>query len=170
MTFLQKLLGGAASESKPAGALGEALSAKLASFAEVEQQYIVCLAGLLSSVAHRDFEVCTSEKEAIESLLATHTELQGDLVGKVTELTLSHGQDLAGVEDYKYLRLLNELLSLDERKGVIRILFGVAIANDDVSAEEEHHIGLLARDLKVERRDFIAIRNEFKEFIAVLDS
>ena len=169
MNFVKTLFGSEGTKKNSSTALQGALVAELGGLEEKDQDFVVGLAGLMSSVAHRDFEVCEGERKAIAVLRAEHTELSENIVTTVTEVTLAHGESLAGLEDYKYIRLLNSILSKSDRQDVVRILFRVAIANDDVSGEEEHHIGLISRDMKISRARFIEIRNEFAEFVAVLN-
>ena len=77
-------------------------------------------------------------------------------------------EELAGIEDYHYTRMINAVSSKQEKLEILSCLFGVAVADHSVNAEEDQRIGIIAENLQLYRKDFIEVRSQFREFLDVL--
>jgi len=143
-----------------------AIEQRLANLPGREAGFLAGFALLLAEVAHADLEVSEGERKRIIEVLRKHSHLdeaQADLVGRLAVERAT----LHSVESHIVFRRLNEIASHEQKRDIVRGLLYVA-AHEDISEKESEEIGFLARALKIERQEFLGLRSEFREHLAVL--
>jgi len=133
-----------------------------------EARYVAAFAYVLARVANADRDVSELEVREIErrvadlaGLDAAHTRL---VVGLATDRAETH----FGTEDYVVTRQFRELASREQRFGLLRCLFAVAAADDDVSHDEEQQISQIAIELGLTSPEVASVRGEYREYLASL--
>ncbi len=129
---------------------------------------IAGFAGLLGKVAYADMEISSVELDRVRDVLDKRLKLSSRQIDPIVELLGKHQARLFSIEDYIYIRLLNEVLDHTQKKDALHALFTVAAADESVSAEEDAVLWTVAKGLRLSHRDFILIRAEFKEHLDVL--
>lgn len=144
----------------------EAIEQRLASLPDREAGYLAGFALLLAEVANIDLEVSEGERSRIAEVLRKHSRLdeaQADLVSRMAvERAARHS-----VESHLVFRRLNEVADHEQKRDLVRGLLHVA-AHDDISEKESEEISFLARALKIDRQEYLALRSEFRQHLAVL--
>ncbi|RMG41268.1 MAG: TerB family tellurite resistance protein [Candidatus Dadabacteria bacterium] len=168
---LLKLFGlknGSSSESLEHGSLFTRLSELLSGLSEREVAVITGISGLLGQVAYADLEISDKEICKIKSVLQSNLGLDEQHAELVVTVTKELTRELAGIEDFRYTRLINEHCTKDEKMQLLKALFEIASADDSISSDEDLAIGNIARDLLLTREDFISARADYTRFLDVI--
>jgi uncharacterized tellurite resistance protein B-like protein len=73
-----------------------------------------------------------------------------------------------GTENYLVTREFNEVATQPEKLALLHCLFEVAAADASISTVEDNEISQIADGLRIEHRDFVAIRSKHRKYLAVL--
>ncbi|MCB0325768.1 MAG: TerB family tellurite resistance protein [Bdellovibrionales bacterium] len=152
------------------GSLFAALETLLAGLSEQEVIRITGFAGLLGKVAYSDRDISEPELGAIREILTNETPVSPDLFDRILEVVRHHTVELAGLEDHRYTRMLNEVLSRDERRSVVKSLLAVAAVSGSISFEEDQTISLIAKGLRLEHSEYIELRRTFADLLEVFNT
>ena len=166
--WLQGFLSGARSpEQDPERSIAlERAERALVGLPEAEARYVACVAFLMARVGHVDDEISDGEKARLLEVLRAQLKLPGPLAAATlavaVEATLSQS-----VELHIVMRRLNELATHEQKHALIRMLFHVA-SDDDISEAESGEIGTIATAIHLPRSEYIVLRSEFRDQLAVL--
>lgn len=115
-------------------------------------------AALLVEVARADHEQSAEEEAAMGALLAESLGLAADEV----EAVLGRAGD--AVEDatslFEFTRLVNDHYSIDEKRQLVRSMWQVALADQDLDKYEEHIIRRVAELIYLPHPEFIQTKHE----------
>jgi uncharacterized tellurite resistance protein B-like protein len=143
-----------------------AIEQRLSSLPPREAGYLAGFALLLAEVANVDFNVSAEERARIAEVLRKHSHLdeaQAELVSRLAvERSTRHS-----VESHLVFRRLNEVANHEQKRDIVRGLLYVA-AHDDITEKESEEISFLARALHIDRKEYLELRSEFREHLAVL--
>jgi uncharacterized tellurite resistance protein B-like protein len=126
------------------------------------------LAGLLGKVAYADMEIDADEVSRVREILERETGLPRSSVEAITALLEGHRVELLSVQDHHYARMIAEVADHGEKLEVLRAMFAVAAADGSVRQREDAEIRAVSRGLKLSHRDYISVRSEFRDRLAVL--
>ena len=121
-------------------------------------RYLATFAYLLGRVAHADQRVSPEETHMMESLLMEHGQLEREQAMLVVQLAKTSNLLFGGTANFLVTREFNALATYEERLALMRCLFAVSAADDRVSVAEEGEIHRLARELRIQRQDLVALR------------
>jgi uncharacterized tellurite resistance protein B-like protein len=155
---------------KDLGELFAGVQAILKDCSENDVKLITGFAGLLGKVAYADMEISEVEIERMRSVLGGLKHLSSQQVNLIIELLGRHSVNLFSIEDYIYIRLINDVLDKPGKLGLLKALFKVAAADESVSAEEDAALWTVAKGLMLSHREFISVRAEFAGQLDVLKS
>ena len=71
-------------------------------------------------------------------------------------------------ENFLVSREFKSASTREERMAVLDCLFAVAATEDLISTVEDNEISQIADELRIEHRDFISIRLQYRDHLAVL--
>jgi len=111
------------------------------------------VAMLLIEVCYADFDIQESELEEATTTLVSLYGLQEAKARSLLTETLAEHKEVVSLFDYT--KLLNEYLSIEQKKKLLLALWKVAHADDRVVAHEEHRIRKLAEQLHLPHQSFI---------------
>lgn len=131
-----------------------------------QARYLACLALLLARVARVDFNVSDGEKARMRDVLTRQSHLSTDQAGLVIDLALDRAARNS-VEDHIVMRHLNASVTREQKQDVLRALFHVA-GDDSISEQESEEIFVIAKAMNFSRREFLELRNEFRDDLALL--
>jgi uncharacterized tellurite resistance protein B-like protein len=160
------VLGASASSDPNRSERLERLTAVLEGLPHDRAELLAAVALLLGRVAYADNDVSAAERERIGEILVEDLGISAAQATSLAELTLER-ELCVGSDHHIVLRRIRELARPEEIPAFIRILFRLASA-DDISSSESDEISQVARGLGLSHDDFIAIRSEFREYLAVL--
>jgi len=113
----------------------------------------LAMAVLMFEVVRADDHLDVREREALARQLAERFSLEKD---ELASLLSQAEQDAEQATDhYRFVKQLNEHMSLEERTELIGMLWELAYADGELDAHEEHRIRRLAGRLHVSHSEFI---------------
>jgi len=152
-------LGGAETESV------RILAAALSAMPPARARYIAAFAYLLGRAAHATGSMSSNEREAILKI-AEAGGLEPATAPMVVDLAATLAGEFGSTEDYLVTREFKAISTMEERERLLRCVFLVMAADDEIDATESWLANRLAEELDVERPDLNAIRSEFHEQIS----
>jgi uncharacterized tellurite resistance protein B-like protein len=144
------------------------LSAKLEALPRRDAQLLAAFSYVLTRVALADRTISAEEAREMERLVREFGGLDGDRATLVMELAMQQAKEKGGTENYLVTREFREISTREERIGLVRCLFAVAAADDEISEVESQQIIQAASELGLTRQEVIAIRQAFRDQLAVL--
>lgn len=155
-------------ENKAVGELDRELTPMLAGYEEKTQAILTGFAGLLGSVAYSDRDFSIEETEKLKEILREHTSFPYIDTEEISDIIKLLAEKTAGIEDYQYIRLINNNADNDTKKKIMTCLFLMAGADNSISVEEENRLAILANDLSLTKSDYTGIKEKFASCLAVL--
>jgi uncharacterized tellurite resistance protein B-like protein len=139
--------------------LGEKAYAETATDPADRQQ--LALAALLVEMARADFDESQDEQNSIIDLLAEHFSLTS---AESLEL-LNRAREAAdgAVCLFDFSRALHQSLDAEQKQGVIRLLWQVALADNSIDKYEDYLVRKVADLLYVSPSDVVRIKHEVTE-------
>lgn len=133
-----------------------------------EARYIAAFAYLMGRVAHADLDISDEETAAMEKLVQEQAGLPEEQAVLIVQMAKQHARLFGGTEDYLVGREFDRMAGVEQKRGLIRCLFGVAAADQSVSTVEDNEIRQIATELHLDREDYTAIKADFSKYLAVL--
>jgi uncharacterized tellurite resistance protein B-like protein len=104
-------------------------------------------------VARSDFTIDDTEREAIRLLLAERFSLSEEDVAAVTEKAADNADRATCL--FEFTRTINEVATVEQKRQLLTMMWGVALADDALSRYEEHVIRKVADLLYLPHNDFM---------------
>jgi len=155
----------ASAETEAMRAIGEALER----LEPDRARFIAAFAYVLSRVASADNVVTRRETLEMERIVREHASLPGEQAALVVQIAKAQNRLRRGTEDYLVTRELAQMASPEQKRALIECLYAVSASDSAIVTAEENEIQGIARELKVEHRDVIAIRSRYRRHLAVLN-
>jgi uncharacterized tellurite resistance protein B-like protein len=121
-------------------------------------RFLATFAYLLGRVAYADQHVSPTETRTMESLVQEQGRLSQDQAMVVTQLAKSSNLLFGGTANYIVAREFSELTTYDQKLALMRCLFALATADAAISTAEEGEIHRIARELRIDHADIVALR------------
>lgn len=116
---------------------------------------------LLVEVERADFSEDLTEHEESFRLVQDFFELSGEEAKLLIRDAREEADHAASLQ--AFTRRLHETLSVEEKHGVIEMLWRVALADDHLDKHEDHLVRKIADLLYISHGDLIRIRNRVRE-------
>ena len=143
----------------------KALKSLFSTPSEVEEKisYQKAVAALLMEVMLADHEVNAEEEAKVKSFLRDVSELEDDIDALYEEAKV-------GVEEandlYQFTKVINESATLTQKMDLLKGLWHVALADNEIDAYEDHRIRRISELLLMPHSEFIQaklfVQNELK--------
>jgi uncharacterized tellurite resistance protein B-like protein len=133
-------------------------------------RFVAGFAYLLGRVAHADLDISPEETAEMERIVQQVGGLPEEQAVVVVQMAKTHAALFGGTEDFLVSREFAESASPDQKLGLLRCLFAVAAADEDISTVENNTISQIADELKIDRDQVGALRASFKDFLGSLRS
>ena len=131
-------------------------------------RFVAAFAYVLSRVAHADLEISAEETRAMERIVTERGRLPAELAVIVVQMAKTQNLLFGGTENYLVTREMNRIASRDQKVALLDCLFAVSAADESVTTLEDNVIRQIATELRLEHRDFIAVRARYRDQLAVL--
>lgn len=128
-------------------------------------RHLAAFAYLLGRVAQADQHVSPEETRAMETLVRDHGRLSPEQALVVVQLAKSSNLLFGGTADFLVAREFSALSTYDEKLALMRCLFALGAADASISTTEEGEIHRVARELRIEPGDLIALRVEHQRHL-----
>jgi len=131
-------------------------------------RYVATFAFVLSRVAHADLQITAEETRAMERILVEHGRLPEEQAMIVVQMAKTQSLLFGGTDNYSVTKEFARIAALEEKLALLRCLFAVSAADRSISSLESTVIRQIADELGLEHAEFIAVRSEFRDHLAVL--
>jgi uncharacterized tellurite resistance protein B-like protein len=128
-------------------------------------RYLAAFAYLLGRIAHADHHVSPQETRAMEAALIDHGQLTEEQAMLVTQLAKTNNLLFGGTANFLIAREFAEMASYQQRLALLRCVFAVSATDEAISLSEESEIHRLARELRVDHPDLLALRVEHQRHL-----
>jgi uncharacterized tellurite resistance protein B-like protein len=131
-------------------------------------KFVAAFAYLLSRVAHADLVISPEETSVMERIVMEHSGLPEEQAILVVQMAKTQNVLFGGTEDYLVTREFNKIASQEQKIALLHCLFAVSAADNSISTVEDNVVSQIADELRIEHRDFIAVRSKFRDYLEVL--
>jgi uncharacterized tellurite resistance protein B-like protein len=131
-------------------------------------RHVATFAFILSRVAQADLQVSEEETRAMERIVVEQGGLPEEQAMIVVQMAKTQSLLFGGTDNYSVTKEYARTARPEEKVSLLRCLFAVSAADQTISNLESTVIRQIADELGLEHRDFIAVRSEFREHLAVL--
>jgi len=131
-------------------------------------KFIAAFAYILSRTARADLNIGPEETRAMERIVMEQGELPEEQAIVVVQMAKTQSVLFGGTENYLVTREFKAIATREEKMRLLHCLFAVAASDESISTIEDNEISQIADELRIEHRDFISIRSNHKEYLAVL--
>jgi len=131
---------------------------------EDEHALELAVAALLVHASVADGRLSPTEDERVAALLASRFSLSHDAVVRL--MAEARAAEAKAVDLYKFTRVITERFDEDGRRGLIEMLWEVALADGRLDPFEENIIWRVAELIGVSTRDRVALRHKVEERLA----
>ncbi len=132
-------------------------------------RYIAGFAYVLSRVARADLKISDLETRAMERIVAEQGGLPEAQAIIVVQIAKTQNKLFGGTENFLVTREFNEIATRDQKLALLDCLFAVAASEDSIDTEEDSEIRQIADELRLEHRDFIAVRSKYRDHLSFLN-
>ncbi len=144
------------------------LEARLESLPPEESRFVAAFAYLLARIAGADLRFEDTE----QAEMARRIEHFGGVDAEQAKLLAEHAVHMAEMhsssDDHLVARAFGEMSSREERLKLLRCLYAVAAADDNISTREDNEIFEVGRTIGASREDVVALRAEFRAYLGSL--
>ena len=131
-------------------------------------RFIASFAYVLSRVANADLEISKDEVRAMERIVMKIGGLPEEQAILVVQMAKTQSLLFGGTENFLVTREFHDLATNEEKMRLLQCLFAVSAADESISNVEEAEIRKIADELKIERKDYLAARLRYSEYLSVL--
>ncbi|RLB59150.1 MAG: hypothetical protein DRI34_02785 [Deltaproteobacteria bacterium] len=135
-----------------------------------QARLVAAFAYLLGRVANADLDFRPEEVAEMERLVQEAGGLDAGQAVLAVQMAKQQNQLFGGTENFLVARQFRQLADAAVKQRLLRCLFAVAAADGSISAVEDNEISRIAGELGVEPGQLAALRAEFRDRLAVLNS
>jgi uncharacterized tellurite resistance protein B-like protein len=128
-------------------------------------RYLARFAYLLGRVAHADQHVSPEETRVMEELVAREGQLPREQAMLVVGLAMTSSLLFGGSDDFIVARDFAAAAGYEQKLALVRCLFALSAAENNISIAEEREIQRIARELRVEPNDMVRLRLDFQQHL-----
>ena len=133
-------------------------------------RYLARCAYLLGRVALADQTVSPDETRAMEAIIQREGHLPEDQAVIVVGLAKTSNLLFGGTDNYLVAREFEVQATHEQKLELLRCLFAVSTAGDSVTIAEEREIQRIARELRIETPEVVALRLQFRDHLPGLSN
>jgi len=140
----------------------KSIAAQLTELPPARARYLAAFAYVLGRAAHATGSMNDDER-AVMLALAETGGLDAESAPLIVDLAGTLADEFGATEDFLVAREFKAISTMEEREQLLRCVFLVMAADDEIDATESWLANRLAEELDVERPDLNAIRAEFHD-------
>ena len=140
----------------------------LTGFDAAKRRYIACFAYILTRSARADHQVTEAEQLEMERILAAHIGIPAAQAAAVVKFAGIQARRSGGTDDFVVTREFDRVASHEQKVALIDALFTVSSVDASIVTVEDNEIRRIAKELKIEHTEYIAVRARHLEHLQVL--
>jgi uncharacterized tellurite resistance protein B-like protein len=121
-------------------------------------RFVACFAYILTRAARADHEVTDGERREMERIVAERAHITPAEAAIVVQLATRHSFKTGGHDDYAVTQEFNAIATHEQKLALLDCLFAVSGADAAVLTVEDNEVRRVARELRIEHGDYIAVR------------
>ncbi|MBI4443073.1 MAG: TerB family tellurite resistance protein [Acidobacteria bacterium] len=129
---------------------------------------MAAFAYLLGRVAHADQHVSEEETREMERIVIEHGDLPEEQAILVVQMAKTQNLLFGGTENFLVTREFSKITSREQKLALLDCLYAVCSADRSISTIEDNEIRKISRELLLSHDDFIAVRMNYRDHLAVL--
>lgn len=131
-------------------------------------RYIAAFAYLLSRVAHADQHISPEETQEMERIVMERGGLPEEQAILVVQMAKTQSLLFSGTENFLVSREFGKIASREQKLILLDCLYAACSADRSISTVEDNEIRKISTELKLSHEDFVAVRMNYREHLAVL--
>jgi uncharacterized tellurite resistance protein B-like protein len=144
------------------------ISSALASVPPERARVVAAFAYLLGRVAHADHSLNDEEVRAMERYVVEVGQVPPQEARAVIAIAGVQSREFRGTEDFRVAQEFRALATDEEKLALLRCLFAVSAADNDVVTAEDNEIRRISQELKIPHEEFVKARVTVRDRLAVL--
>ena len=170
MRALRKLvgLGDGGSDDARDTATVRRIARELDALPASEARFLAAFAYVLARVARADLEISPEETEQMLKLVREYSTLGEAQALLVVQMAKTQATALAGTENYLVTRQFKEMSNRAQRVDLLRCLFAVAAADNNISVVENTEITMIGQELGFSAQEIASVRAAYRDQLSVL--
>jgi len=138
------------------------ISAQLEALPPEEARFVSAFSYLLARVAAVDLSTDGVERDAMRKRLEDFAGVDATRAALLSEAAIRAAETYSASDGHLVARAFRDMSEEPERIRLLRCLYAVAAADENISAVEDNDIFEVARAIGVRQSDVVAVRSEFK--------
>ena len=135
-----------------------------------QARHLAAYAYLLSRVAFADQKITPEETQVMERLVMQKGQLPEEQAILVVQMAKTQSLLFSGTENFLVAREFGKITDHDQKLALLHCLYAVCAADKSISTVEDNEINKIARELKLSHQDFIGVRLNYRDQLAVFQS
>ena len=144
------------------------ISAALESVPQDRARVVAAFAYLLGRVAHADRALNDEEVVAMERQVVEVGQVAPAEARAVVAIARVQSHEFGGTEDFRVAQEFRAIASDGEKLALLKCLFAVSAADEDVVTAEDNEIRRISQELKIPHDEFVRARATVRDRLAVL--
>lgn len=131
-------------------------------------RHLAIFAYVLSRVAHVDLDVSEPETAAMERIIMEEGRLPEEQALMVVQMARTQSLVFSGTDDFLVTREFDRIATHEQKLSLLNCLFAVSASDASIATVEDNEIRRIAREIRIEHADFVAVRARYRDKLAVL--
>jgi uncharacterized tellurite resistance protein B-like protein len=131
-------------------------------------KFIAAFAYILGRVARADLVITADETAVMEKIVMEQGGLPEEQAILVVQMAKTQNILFGATENFLVTREFNKAASHEQKLALLYCLFAVSAADDSITTIEDNEVSQIADELRIEHKEFIAVRSKFRDYLAVL--
>ena len=128
-------------------------------------RFLAAFAYLLGRVAHADQHVSPEETQTMERLVEEEGQISREQAMIVVQLAKTSNLLFGGTANFLIAREFSTMASYEQKMALMRCLFALSAADESISTAEEGEIHQIAKELRIDHPDLVALRVQHKRHL-----
>jgi uncharacterized tellurite resistance protein B-like protein len=133
-----------------------------------QARYLAAFAYLLSRVAHADYHFSEEETRAMEQIVMQRGGVPEEQAILIVQMAKTQSRLFSGTENFLVSREFEKIADREQKLHLLDCLYAVCSADRSISTVEDNEIRKISTELKLSHEDFIAVRLNYRDHLAVL--
>ena len=133
-------------------------------------RFVAAFAYLLGRVAYADQRFSEEEIRAMERIIRERAGLPEEQAILVVAIAKAQNLLFGGTENFLVSREFGKIAGREQKIALLHGLYGVCSADRSISVVEDNEIRNISRELRLDHADFIAVRLNYRDSLAVLQN
>jgi uncharacterized tellurite resistance protein B-like protein len=144
------------------------IAAELDALPPAEARFLAAFAFVLARVARADLEISGEETEQMLKLVREYSTLSEAQALLVVQMAKTQATALGGTENYLVTRQFKDMSNRAQRVDLLRCLFAVAAADQNISVVENTEITQIGEELGFSPTEISSVRAAYRDQLSVL--